>query len=119
MRLTFSILAVLATTTPAHADHRRYTRHPDLQIKAPESPRTRPVVPRPAHPAVTGDDVLAIEEGNQPIRVEQEKVLESLVRDTPDGDPQKPELMFRLAEQYARQLRFWKLKAIEATISRP
>jgi hypothetical protein len=119
MRLTLSILALLCAT--AHADHRRYTRHPDVHIDAPP-PRRAPSVhpaPHPAQPSVTADDMLAIEEANQPIRIEQEKVLEGLVRDTPDDDPQKPDLMFRLAEHYAQQLRFYKLRSIEATISRP
>jgi len=119
MRLTLSILALVCTT--AHADPRRYTRHVDVHVDARVSPRAQPVHPasHPAEPAVTADDMLELEEGNQPIRREQERVLEGLVRDTPDDDPQKPDLMFRLAEHYAQQLRFWKLKAIEATVSRP
>jgi hypothetical protein len=122
MRLTLTLLALLGLlATTAHADHRRYTRKPDLHIDVKRSPSAAPAhpAPKPARPAVDADDILAIEEANQPIRREQEKVLEGLVRDTPDDDPQKPDLMFRLAEQYARQLRFWKLKAIEATITRP
>lgn len=119
MRLTLAVLAFLCTL--AHADHRPYARKPALHLDVTPSPRVQPKPPRarPAQPAVTADDMLEIEEENQPIRVAQEKVLEGLVRDTPDDDPQKPDLMFRLAEHYARQLRFWRLKAIEATVSRP
>jgi hypothetical protein len=115
MRRILTILAFLTTT--AHAEPRRYTR----KAGVPTTPASHPVhaAPHPAQPAVTADDVLAIEEGNQPIRREQERVLEGLVRDTPDDDPQKPDLIFRLAEQYAQQLRFWRLKEIEATVSRP
>ena len=117
MRLTLSIIAILATA--AHADHVHYQRHPDVVPHVtPRAAGLRHPSP-PPRPAVTADDVLAIEEGNQPIRVQQEKMLETLVRDTPDDAPEKPELLLRLAEQYARQLRFWKLKAVEATIRPP
>lgn len=119
MRLTLFLLVCLCTT--AHADHRKYSRAPALHLDVKPSGRVqrKPPRARSAQPAVSADDLLELEEKNQPIRVEQERDLEGLVRDTPDDDPQKPDLMFRLAEHYARQLRFWKLKAIEATVSRP
>ena len=119
MRRILTLLAFLTTT--AHAEPRRYTRTAAVPPPAqhPASPPSVHRAPHLAQPSVTGDEMLAIEEGNQPIRREHEKVLEGLVRDTPDDDPGKPDLMFRLAEHYAHQLQFWKLKAIEETVSRP
>lgn len=40
------------------------------------------------------------------------------VNDTPDTDADKPDYLFRLAEQYALQLRHWRLRATEAEMQR-
>jgi hypothetical protein len=109
------LIIVIVLCSTARADHRRYTR----PSAAPPPPKA--TLPRHATtatgPAVTADELLHIEEDNQPIRREQEALLEKLARETPETDPEKPDLMFRLAEQYAKQLRFWRMKATEATFT--
>ena len=50
-------------------------------------------------------------ERNEPLRREQESILVQLVHDTPQDDPDKPDYLFRLAEHYAMQQRFWRLQS--------
>lgn len=113
-----TILSLVAATS--RADPPRYTRKQDLKLDV--KPRPRAKAPRrpatgPARP-VTADDALAIEELVDPIRKEQEIILLELIRDTPDSDPDKPDYLFRLAEQYSAQQRLWRLKAIAPTVDR-
>jgi hypothetical protein len=116
------LLALLsAVALPAYADKPKYTRHaatPSVSF----TPRTAPVQtaqPAPAKPEVNANDLMRIELELQPLRVEQGAVLSQLANDTPDDDPTKPEILFRLAEHYARQHRFWHMKAIEQTLTKP
>ncbi len=115
MRAITVVILVACAGSVANADPAKYTRKtapPDVQV----SDRAKPVQPpvaKPAEPVVTANDIIAAETRIQPIRVEQEKLLEKLAYDTPDNDPTKPEILFRLAEQYAHQIVFWKIKAVE------
>jgi hypothetical protein len=104
------LLALLVTNASAEAP--KYKRS---AVSVP-TVRSRPEVQRkaePAKPSLTATQILAIDLALQPVRREQEILLEKLVRDTPDTDDEKPDHMFRLAEQYAKQLRLWRLRAIE------
>jgi len=111
------LVAVISTTAAANP---KYTRTQDVHIDVKTSWRTRPVPPaaKPRGPEVGADDILAIEDKEEPLRKEQQAILIQLVRDTPDDDPDKPDYLFRLAEQYALQLRHWRLRATEAAIER-
>ena len=60
---------------------------------------------------VTADAILAGEIAADGIRVQQEQLLEQLARDTPDTDPEKPDILFRLAEHYSHELLIWRLRA--------
>jgi hypothetical protein len=112
-----NLLVIVLTFVPviAHADRPRYSRVQKLDLHVPIAKRAMPVraAVTPRGPSITGSDILAAEDRSQPIRREQEAVLEKLVADTPDDDPDKPDLMLRLAEHYARQHRFYRLKAID------
>lgn len=113
------VLAFLPATAFADA---KYSRKPTLNINVQLSDRTKPAAPAPlpaAKPAVTADDVLLAQEVAQPFRKEQEEILEKLIRETPDDDPDKADLMFRLAEHYAKQQRFWRHKSIAPTMPAP
>lgn len=114
------LLAIALVAAPAYADAPKYTRKPSLQIPVKLSDRAKPIASAipPATP-ITANDVIRIQEVTQTYRVDQEKILEQLVAETPDDDADKPDLMFRLAEHYARQQRFWRLKAIEPTMPKP
>ena len=109
------LIVVIVLCSTAHADHRRYTRAPAAPPVTPS--KLSHHAPPVTGPAVTADEILRIEEGNQPVRREQEALLVQLARETPETDPEKPDILFRLAELYAHQLRFWRIKATEATFT--
>ncbi|HEY6038051.1 MAG TPA: hypothetical protein VIV58_27410 [Kofleriaceae bacterium] len=113
------IVGFLASTAFASP---KYTRKQDLHLDAKFTPRAKPL-PRPEPhapeartPAVSADDVLDLEDKAAPLRAEQEAILIQLAADTPDTDSDKPDYLFRLAEQYALQLRHWRLRATEASL---
>ena len=119
MRIFIVILAVVAISVTAYADPAKYTRH-QIAVDVPQSSRVAPIRPAtvPLRPSTTADAALARERAVAPIRKEQEAVLAELVHDTPDDDPQKADYMFRLAELYAMQARFWRLEAIRPLVQR-
>jgi hypothetical protein len=114
----FKLLLVLALLCGVAFADATYTRKPALNLVVKISDRTKPAViaPKAATKPITADDAMHVQEVTQTYRKEQEAILEKLVAETPDDDPDKPDLMFRLAEQYAKQHRFWRLKSIEATM---
>ena len=102
------LLALLVVASTAQAEpYKRKAAVPQTPTKS-DKPSAKPTAQPTASMA---DAILAGEERAQPIRIEQEKTLEKLARDTPDADPDKPAILFRLAELYAEQLRFWRIKA--------
>jgi ABC-type Fe3+ transport system substrate-binding protein len=114
------VLALVLSSSTAFADA-KYSRKPTLDINVTLTDRVKPAAPAPAvrsKPAVTADDVMRAQEVSQPFRKEQEGILEKLVRETPDDDPDKADLMLRLAELYAMQHRFWRHKSIAPTMPR-
>lgn len=112
MRIPLLIVAAVST---AYAQPPKYTRKQDVKIDVKLSDRSKPIAPpaKTATPARRPEDIMLAEEHAQPIRDEQAAVLEKLVRETPDSDEQKPDLMFRLAEHYASQMHLWYLKSID------
>jgi len=113
-------VGVLLATSLAFAERPRYSRKPKLDIPVQLSSRVKPIKPKAAEPArpITADALLEIKQRQQPLRKEQERVLEQLIKDTPDDDPEKPDYMFRLAEHYAQQLQFWRIKAVEGEMTK-
>jgi len=121
--MRFIPLALLIASTASA--NPKYTRKQDLHLDVKLSARTKALPPPEQHtpeattPAVHADDILDIEDQAAPLRAEQQAILIQLVDDTPDTDPDKPDYLFRLAEQYALQLRHWRLRAAEEAISHP
>lgn len=120
-KLIFTI--IVAASATAQADHRTYTRKAAVppaasQAKPAELAKPAAEKPAPANPTFTANQLLEIEETNQSLRAQQADILEQLVRDTPDTDPQKPDIMFQLAEHYAREMRFWRIKQGDADVQR-
>lgn len=113
------LVGVLLVTSPAVADRPRYARKPKLDIPVQLSNRVKPIQPKVAEPAkpITADALLEIKQRQQPFRKEQERVLEKLIKATPDDDPEKPDYMFRLAELYAQQLQFWRIESVEEALN--
>lgn len=111
------VLLGLLLATPASADPPRYTRKPNLAIDVTLSDRVKPIQPTPTKGrAATAEEVMAIESQNEPLRREQEVILRQLANETPDDDPDKPDLLFRLAEHYAKQQRFWRLQSLKPAV---
>jgi hypothetical protein len=118
--MRYLILASLLHAALAHADHHTYARKQTLQIDIKGSERTKPIHPVAATsrtPTIGADQAMAIAEAQEPIKAEQEALLLRLATETPDDDPTKPEVLFRLAEQYAGELRLWRLKSAEYQIA--
>jgi len=121
--MRFILFALVIATTASASP--KYIRKPDLHLDVKQSARTKPLPPPERHtpeattPAVRADDILDLEDKAAPLRAEQQAILIQLVRDTPDTDPDKPDFLFRLAEQYALQLRHWRLRAVEEAIQHP
>jgi hypothetical protein len=113
------LVGVLLATSPAFADPPRYARKPKLDIPVQLSNRVKPTQPKATEPAkpITADALLEIKQRQQPFRKEQERVLEKLIKATPDDDPEKPDYMFRLAELYAQQLQFWRIESVEEALN--
>jgi hypothetical protein len=109
------VLLGMLLAIPAYAEAPRYTRKQNVAIDVKLSDRVKPIQPTKAirGRAATADEVMVIEEQSEPLRREQEVILGQLVNETPDDDPDKADLLFRLAEHYARQQRFWRLKALQ------
>jgi len=119
MRTLWFVALAIAIAAPAYAEHPKYTRKQNVVIDVKLSSRVTPKQPAEApkpEPTLTPDDILRIQDEAQPLRREQEAILEKLIKDTPDDDPDKPDFMFRLAEHYAQQLRHYRLEAIAPTI---
>src|SRR5262245_45591135 len=102
LRLRSAVLAaaLLLASSPSFAQKAKYSRPQDVKIDVTLSDRVKPVEPKPADPktrapGVTSTQVLAAQALGGTIRAQQEAILIQLIRDTPDTDPDKPDLMFR------------------------
>jgi hypothetical protein len=105
------VITVLALSSIASANP-RYTR-PHVAVPDAKPPAVIVAKPVATKPAITADQAMHVEELADPIHRDQAALLEGLVRDTPDDDPQKPDIIFRLAELYAMQARLWRLESFD------
>ncbi len=115
--------ALLVSSGTAYAQKAKYTRQQDVKIDVKLSDKVKPIqqkAPDPADnkPDLNADQVLSIEGLVGNIRGEQEQILVDLIGQTPDTEvTEKSDYYFRLGELYAKQQRFWRLKAAEAQIA--
>src|SRR6476646_825298 len=100
---TMLVLALMLGV--AHADARYTRKQPAIPVP-PAKTTTKPMVVE-AKPR-TADQAFSLEADKQPIKQQQEGLLLKLIRDTPDDDTDKPDYLFRLAELYAGQQRYWR-----------
>jgi tetratricopeptide (TPR) repeat protein len=120
MRRITCLLAVLATSGTAAAQHARYAREQPGPTENELSARVKPPPPITAtssgKPALDMEAVLSIESLRTPVRAEQEQILAQLIANTPDTEvEEKSDYYFRLGELYAKQQRFFRIKAMELT----
>jgi hypothetical protein len=111
MRIIIAIVAVASIANASPRYSRPHVAVPDAKPIAATKPP-----PATTAPAITADQAMTVEELVDPIRRDQEALLEGLVRDTPDDDAQKPDLIFRLAELYALQARLWRISAMDRSL---
>src|SRR5215468_6234051 len=122
MRLT-TVVALLGASSGAWADKPKYTRPQDVKIDVKLSDRSKPIVTDPKaksefKPELSADAVLSVEGLVGEIRSEQESILAKLIIDTPDSEvEEKSDYYFRLGELYAKQQRYYRLRAAEAQIA--
>jgi outer membrane protein assembly factor BamD (BamD/ComL family) len=117
-------LALLALLVPqlAHADA-KYKRQQDVKVDVKLSDRVKPISTQPkgtseVKPELSADQVLNVEGLVGNIRAEQEQILVDLIAQTPDSEvEEKSDYYFRLGELFAKQQRYWRLKAAEAAIA--
>jgi hypothetical protein len=113
---TLVLLALLPSLALADG---RYKRPESATPPVNLSDRTKPIAPKveEAKP-ISSDAALAGLAKAEPTRREQEEILVKLVANTPDDDAdEKADLLFRLAEHYAKQMRFWRLEATRLEIA--
>ncbi|MBK9070673.1 MAG: tetratricopeptide repeat protein [Myxococcales bacterium] len=91
-----------------------------VEVKVRETKKAKPVVKQAADkaagPSITADQILAAQDKVGTLRRDQLALLTALIKDTPDGDPSKPELIFQLGELYSRLATFNRLRWNEMEI---
>src|SRR5215467_8676603 len=98
-------------------------RNSDLKVDVKLSDRVKPIQTKPQDksefkPELNADQVLNVEGLVGNIRAEQEQILVDLIAQTPDSEvEEKSDYYFRLGELFAKQQRYWRLKAAEAAIA--
>jgi tetratricopeptide (TPR) repeat protein len=118
-----ALLGVVFAVAPAAAQKAKYSRNSEVKVDVKLSDRVKPKAPKKSdpkdqQPALSADDILSIEGLVGGIRAEQEQILTELIANTPDSEvEEKSDYYFRLGELYAKQQRFWRLKAVEAQIA--
>lgn len=110
-------LGALALAPAARAaDKPRYTKQ-EVEVKATtQTNLTKPVAPpkdkKQTGPVLTIDQFVEKKQGQiQQIVDKQIAQMQRLLRVTDDGDPQKPDFYFRLAELYAEKQRYFDFQA--------
>jgi len=107
----------------ASAQKPKYTRQTQVKVKVNLSERTRPLVSnegkkQQALPELSADEIMNVEGKVGEIREDQIQLLKALIEETPDNDvDEKADLYFRVAEAYAQQHRYWRLRTTEFTIA--
>ncbi|MBX3158594.1 MAG: tetratricopeptide repeat protein [Deltaproteobacteria bacterium] len=100
----------------------KHTRQTEVKVDVKMSDRSKPIQkkdpdPKEQRPTLTAEDVLSIEGLVGEIRDKQELLLEKLITETPDHRvEEKSNYYFMLGELYAKQQRFWRLRAVQLQI---
>ncbi len=92
----------------------KYTKK-EAEITATQTSLTKPAqkqTEKKDRPTITADDIFGgVGDKVKSVTDSQIKVLQRLVDTTADNDPEKPELLFRMAELYAEQQRYYNFRA--------
>lgn len=107
----------LALLWPQPAGAQRYKRESTIkQVNVKQTERTKKLEAKPKEeqqPTITADELIDLQGQVRNIRKEQIQQFQLLIADTDVDDPERPDLLFRLAELYAQQQRYWRFRAME------
>lgn len=110
--------SALAFTAAAQltAKYKRSGARVDVKVKQTE--RTRGLLEKKDTksefvPEITADQFMNIQGQVKLIRSQQIAEYRRLIEETAADDPELPDLLFRLAEQYAQQQRYWRFRHME------
>ena len=108
------LLSVFSSSTVLAAA--KYTKK-ESEINATQTALTKPkqtVKDEKKRPEISADDVFGgVGEKVKSVTDKQINVMQRLIQNTSDSDPEKPDLMFRLAELSAEQQRYYNFRARE------
>ncbi|MFH0900127.1 MAG: hypothetical protein V2A73_05820, partial [Pseudomonadota bacterium] len=110
-------LLLLLSPTAARGEA-KYKRLTSISVEQTEATKKLQVKPKEekkqAVPELSADQFFQIEGAVQDIYEEKLNELQEIINDTEDDDPEKPELIFRLAMTRAEKQRFYHFMAMEA-----
>jgi tetratricopeptide (TPR) repeat protein len=113
----------LLAAAPAYAQKakpQKYTRPTNVQVDVKQTERSKPRAVKDGKgdkPVFDADLALSIEGLKGKFEAEQAEILKDLIKNTPDSEvDEKADYYFRLGELYAKQQRYWRLKAVEHSI---
>ncbi|WP_428267477.1 tetratricopeptide repeat protein [Haliangium sp.] len=114
----FATAIALALAWPLSAAAQRHKRESSIKkVEVQQTERTKRLEPKAKteerRPTLDADDIIALQGKVRNIRNEQIQQFELLIEDTDIDDPERPDLMFRLAELHAQIQRYWRFQAME------
>ncbi|HEX4461074.1 MAG TPA: tetratricopeptide repeat protein, partial [Polyangia bacterium] len=111
-----ALLASFALTSSLASAAAKYTKK-ESDIVATQTSVTKPVqkkVEEHNRPAISADDVFGgVGDKVKSVTDAQIRVLQRLIETTNDNDPEKPDLLFRMAELYNEQRQYYNFRARE------
>jgi tetratricopeptide (TPR) repeat protein len=114
--LSGTLIATFALSSSFAGAAGKYTKK-ESEIQATQTALTKPVQhtkDEKKKPTITADDVFGgVGEKVKSVTDQQIKVLRRLIDNTNDSDPEKPDLLFRMAELYNEQYRYYDFRARE------
>jgi tetratricopeptide (TPR) repeat protein len=114
--LSGTLIASFALTSSLAGAAGKYTKK-EAEITANQTSLTKPVQhtkDEKKKPTITADDVFGgVGEKVKSVTDQQIRVLQRLIDNTNDTDPEKPDLLFRMAELYNEQYRYYDFRARE------
>jgi tetratricopeptide (TPR) repeat protein len=116
-RVLWGIFAASFALSSSHARAAgKYTKQ-EATIQATQTAITKPTQHKTDErkkPSITAEDVFGgVGEKVKSVTDQQIKVLARLIDNTNDSDPEKPDLLFRMAELYNEQYRYYDFRARE------
>jgi len=98
------VLLLLIASTAYAEPYKRKAAVPEAKHVERKKPAAAPMKP------ISADAIIAGEIAAVGLRAQQGQLLEQLANETPDTDPEKPDILFRLAEHYSREALIWRLR---------